>query len=701
MKIRDFVDAFRRKPANQESSVPPKNKGEDEPLPLVEVADVVSKAERPPVPILSAPVVQTLMGSVPIPQRFDPRRGRDSALSSAGMVSQPVPLEPSGVPPAVPDPEPDASNILEIGLEPGPAVSLEQMDTEPTLGQSASWAEADPLGDLVPTGPLPATPLVPPPPPPSPLAASLADPLADFHTPPTPTPSPSTQHMANPFASPPPSPPPAPSSPPPRMVPPAPPLADPWFSSPSPPPPLSPPSRPTPVGEMTGLDALLSSSSEGIPTFKPVSSLPPAARPTPVRQPALDTRLIEVFQKLAIFTGDLAETTSSEGVYETLVRAVQDCLQAARAFLIPFDIDGNPLPVPTEVYDTPPKVSLEGMFLTRSFAGALMERVGTPEKSSIVVQLASGQTLLPPNQAATVEWYLLPQVTLPGALVIGVQWNAPVGPPAYGLAVAEVLLNCAQSVLLRLDTPPLPPEPEPAMIEPVEEESVVQTVLPQGVAENVLKLLDEAIFVIDNQRHLRFGNPMAEFLTGCFQGELQSSTFDEVSQGPGLQNATLWQHLHLSLEDQQIHTDVNTLDGGSLSVTVSALTLPATESPAHDEFAQGRVIAIRDVTQSRLDAAQAVMAELETTRHELDQTRMQLEQSRAELFAAMNVGRSAPPPDQVNAFRNSLMMVLGFSELLNRGEYGQMNPQQFEMFRNIEHHAKQMSALLETLLPSS
>lgn len=451
---------------------------------------------------------------------------------------------------------------------------------------------------------------------------------------------------------------------------------------------------------MTGLDALLSSSSEGIPTFKPVSSLPPAARPTPVRQPALDTRLIEVFQKLATFTGDMAETTSSEGVYETLVRAVHDCLQAARAFLIPFDIEGNPLPVPTEVYDLPPKVSLEGMFLTRSFASALMERVGTPEKSSIVVQLASGQTLLPQNQAATVEWYLLPQVTLPGALVIGVQWNAPVGPPAYGLAVAEVLLNCAQSVLLRLDAP-LPPQPEPAMVESVEEQPVVQTILPQGVAENVLKLLDEAIFVIDNQRHLRFGNPMAEFLTGCFQGELQSSTFDEVSQGPGLQNATLWQHLHLSLEDQQIHTDVNTLDGGSLSVTVSALTLPATESPANDEFAQGRVIAIRDVTQSRLDAAQAVMAELETTRHELDQTRMQLEQSRAELFAAMNVGRSAPPPDQVNAFRNSLMMVLGFSELLNRGEYGQMNPQQFEMFRNIEHHAKQMSALLETLLPSS
>lgn len=452
---------------------------------------------------------------------------------------------------------------------------------------------------------------------------------------------------------------------------------------------------------MTGLDALLSSSSEGLPTFKPVSSLPPAARPTPVRQPALDTRLIEVFQKLATFTGDMAETTSSEGVYETLVRAVQDCLQAARAFLIPFDIDGNPLPVPTEVYDTPPKVSLEGMFLTRSFASALMERVGTPEKSSIVVQLASGQTLLPPNQAATVEWYLLPQVTLPGALVIGVQWNAPVGPPAYGLAVAEVLLNCAQSVLLRLDTPLPSPQPEPALVESVKEAPVVQTVLPQGVAENVLKLLDEAIFVIDNQRHLRFGNPMAEFLTGCFQGELQSSTFDEVSQGPGLHNATLWQHLHLSIEDQQIHTDVNTLDGGSLSVTVSALTLPPTDSAANDDFTQGRVIAIRDVTQSRLDAAQAVMTELEATRHELDQTRMQLEQSRAELFAAMNVGRSAPPPDQVNTFRNSLMMVLGFSELLNRGEYGQMNPQQFEMFRNIEHHAKQMSALLETLLPSS
>ncbi|MBI4750368.1 MAG: hypothetical protein HY774_17950 [Acidobacteria bacterium] len=692
MKIRDFVDAFRRKPANQESSVPPKNKGEDESLPLVEVADVVSKAERPPVPILSAPVVQTLMGSVPIPQRFDPRRGRDASLQSAGSGGNPLPLEPSGRPPAVPDPVPDASNILEIGLEPGsPSVGLDQIDTEPTIGQPANWSDADPLGDLVPTAPLPTAPFVPPPPLPPPV--SLADPLADFHTPPTPTPSPSTQHMANPFAGPPPNAPLAASLPPPRMVPPAPPVADPWFSSPSPPP------RPTPAGEMTGLDALLSSSSESLPTFKPVSSLPPAARPTPVRQPALDTRLIEVFQKLATFTGDIAETTSSEGVYETLVRAAQDCLQAARAFLIPFDVDGNPLPVPTEVYDTPPKVSLEGMFLTRSFASALMERVGTPEKSSLVVQLATGQTLLPPNQAATIEWYLLPQLTLPGALVIGVQWNAPVGPPAYGGAVAEVLLNCAQSVLLRLESP-LPPPPEPAMVQPVEE-PVVQTVLPQGVAENVLKLLDEAIFVIDNQRHLRFGNPMAEFLTGCFQGELQSSTFDEISQGPGMQNANLWQHLHMSTEDQQIHTDINTLDGGSLSVTVSALTLSASDGQAAAEFANGRVIAVRDVTQSRTDAAQVVMAELEGVRHELEQTRMQLEQSRAELFAAMSVGRPAPPQDQVNAFRNSLMMVLGFSELLNRGEYGQMNPQQFEMFRNIEHHAKQMSALLETLLPAS
>jgi hypothetical protein len=77
------------------------------------------------------------------------------------------------------------------------------------------------------------------------------------------------------------------------------------------------------------------------------------------------------------------------------------------------------------------------------------------------------------------------------------------------------------------------------------------------------------------------------------------------------------------------------------------------ELPAQDPWPGGRVLAIRDETRLRAE------------------------------FAQMMEDLAPPPapasalqvtPEQLTAMRTSLQMVLGFAELLHRGEYGQMNP---------------------------
>ncbi|QUW00512.1 PAS domain-containing protein [Chloracidobacterium sp. MS 40/45] len=180
--------------------------------------------------------------------------------------------------------------------------------------------------------------------------------------------------------------------------------------------------------------------------------------------------------------------------------------------------------------------------------------------------------------------------------------------------------------------------------------------------------LDEALMVLDTQGILQHVNPMAEYLLGAPRQDLLGRSLLDVSQQLGGDNAPLWEHLTVTSEAQQFSTNVMLPDGQSMMASFVVLELPA-----HDPWPGGRVIAIRDETRLRAEFAQ-LMEDLAPP---------------PAPASALQV-----TPEQLTAMRTSLQMVLGFAELLHRGEYGQMNPQQFEMFRNIEHHAKQLAEWL-------
>ncbi len=184
----------------------------------------------------------------------------------------------------------------------------------------------------------------------------------------------------------------------------------------------------------------------------------------------------------------------------------------------------------------------------------------------------------------------------------------------------------------------------------------------------LIENLDEALIVLDAQGILQQVNPMAEYLLGAPRHDLLGRSLLDISQQLGGDNAPLWEHLSVTTEAQQFSTNVTLPDGQSMMASFVVLELPA-----QDPWAGGRVIAIRDETRLRAEFAQ-MMEDLAPS---------------PAPASALQV-----TPEQLTAMRTSLQMVLGFAELLHRGEYGQMNPQQFEMFRNIEHHAKQLAEWL-------
>ncbi|MFQ3589368.1 MAG: PAS domain-containing protein [Chloracidobacterium sp.] len=185
-------------------------------------------------------------------------------------------------------------------------------------------------------------------------------------------------------------------------------------------------------------------------------------------------------------------------------------------------------------------------------------------------------------------------------------------------------------------------------------------------ADWIIEYLDEALIVLDAQSVICQLNPMAEYLLGGSRTDLCGRTLLDVSQQAG-DNAPLWEHLAVTSEAQQFSTTVTLPDGQPMMASFVVCDLPP-----QSNWTGGRVIAIRDETRIRAEVAQ--MMETLTPPPQA---------------SALNV-----TPEQLAAMHTSLQMVLGFAELLHRGEYGPMNPQQFEMFRNIEHHAKQLAGWL-------
>ncbi len=184
-------------------------------------------------------------------------------------------------------------------------------------------------------------------------------------------------------------------------------------------------------------------------------------------------------------------------------------------------------------------------------------------------------------------------------------------------------------------------------------------------ADWLVESLDEALILVDAQGAVCHLNPMAEYLLGCPRSDALGRALLDLAQRLGGDNAPLWEHLAVTSEAQQFSAAVTLPDGQSLMASLAVL-----EVPPRDDWMGGRVIAIRDETRLRAELAQVTeeAAPAPQSSSALDVT-----------------------PEQLRAMHTSLQMVLGFAELLHRGEYGPMNPQQFEMFRNIEHHAKQLA----------
>ncbi|MGQ9896121.1 MAG: PAS domain-containing protein [Acidobacteriota bacterium] len=191
---------------------------------------------------------------------------------------------------------------------------------------------------------------------------------------------------------------------------------------------------------------------------------------------------------------------------------------------------------------------------------------------------------------------------------------------------------------------------------------------PASRSDWLLENLDEALILLDDQGIIQQVNPMGEYLFGTSRENLLGRSLLEVSQQLGGENAPLWEHLAVTSETQQFSTNVVLPDGQSMMASFVVLELPAQET-----WPSGRILAIRDETRLRAEFAQ-MMEDLTPS---------------TATTSALQV-----TPEQLTSMRTSLQMVLGFAELLHRGEYGPMNPQQFEMFRNIEHHAKQLAGWL-------
>jgi PAS domain-containing protein len=365
------------------------------------------------------------------------------------------------------------------------------------------------------------------------------------------------------------------------------------------------------------------------------------------------------------FLHALNHTESVSDALDGLARTAVDALQAMRAFIVRFDERQSPLPIDAEYAAPTARHSLRGITL----AADLVDRLKECAKASAasLIEIPSGLSPLPLQHAAGVEWYVAPS-DLPGEAVVGLQWAAEPPPDAREWAVC--LAQCVKLAVARLHAA----RPAPVPAEPVASPPALD--LPSPVAESVLGKLNEGVVVLDDAGVVRYVNPVAEFMLGCPSVHFLGADFYSVGRRYSPENAAIWDHLAASPQEQQFSIDFWLPDGNAVSTVFVALALPAPEPSGPTDWTGGRIIVIRDVTFIRAEAAKAA--------------------EDAALARSSPSGAGAPglPPDGIANLRTSLQMVLGFSELLHRGEYGAMNPQQFEMFRNIEHHARRMADLL-------
>jgi PAS domain-containing protein len=408
---------------------------------------------------------------------------------------------------------------------------------------------------------------------------------------------------------------------------------------------------------------------ELFPSFPspPVNADPPAVADVDVletEEPPAPAALISP-KRINEFLHALNQTESVPDALDGLARAAVDALQALRAFIVRFDERQSPLPIDTEYAAPTVRHSLRGITLAADLVDRLKECVKA--SASSLIEIPSGLSPLPLQHAAGVEWYVAPS-DLPGEAVVGLQWAAEPPPDAREWAVC--LAQCVKLAVARLRAA----RPTPVPAEPVVSPPALD--LPSPVAESVLGKLNEGVVVLDDAGVVRYVNPVAEFMLGCPSVHFLGADFYSVGRRYSPENAAIWDHLAASPQEQQFSIDFWLPDGNAVSTVFVALALPAPETSAPTDWTGGRIIVIRDVTFIRAEAAKAA--------------------EDAALARSSPSGAFAPglPPDGVANLRTSLQMVLGFSELLHRGEYGAMNPQQFEMFRNIEHHARRMADLL-------
>jgi PAS domain-containing protein len=538
-----------------------------------------------------------------------------------------------------------------------------------------------PPPEMMPPPPMPQMPA--PMPPPIPASAPTANPFAEFEavnrslsngefdTPPRPVPQ--VQVAEPPPVLPlPPPPPPTPTSiqPPPNS----------WFDVPLSPnsgeqvpapespgfPSFSPetfqpvqPSLP-PVAAAPAVAPLPASPQSPPPVLIPAPLVPPAPMPAPMAEASVP-------ESFPLFVSHLGQATTPGDVLRGLAQAALDCLGASRTFLVPISTDGQPGSVEAGFGDG--AGPLRGLVLSSEFVNRLISHANLFSDPSLI-EMSPGLSLLPPEHFAPAEAYLVLGPP-PWPTVIGVQWNAP--PSDTTRTWAKTLVQCTRLAFQRLTAAQapisLPATPSQAMPAPL----AIATRAGM-LAEAIFNKLNEALILLDQDGIIHAVNPMAEYALNCLSPDAVGRRLYDVGRKYGTTNVELWEHLATSDEEQQFAAELHFADGHVMTTTIVVVEVPA-QAPA---WSGGRAIAIRDVSHVR---AEITASFEESLRHH--------EEAARATASALLVSE-----EELARMRNSLQMVLGFSELLHRGEYGAMNPQQFEMFRNIEHHAKEMAGLL-------
>lgn len=394
------------------------------------------------------------------------------------------------------------------------------------------------------------------------------------------------------------------------------------------------------------------------PPLAPISPSGPGLLPAP------EAALPDAFPA---FVTQLGTAAGPGDVLRGLAQAALDCLGAFRTFLIPISTDGQPGPIEASFGEG--GAALRGLPLSTEFVNRLVSHANLFADPNLI-EMSPGLSLLPPEHYAQAEAYLVTGPP-PWSAVVGVQWTVP--PSDTTRTWAKTLIQCAKLALQRLTTalPPISQPATPSQALPAPPAIATRAGL---LAEAMFAKLNEALILLDNDGIIHAINPMGEYALNCLSADGVGRRLYDVGRKYGTTNVELWEHLATSVEEQQFAAELHFVDGHVMTATIVVVEIPG-QAPA---WSGGRAIAIRDVSHVRAEITESFE---ESLRHH--------EEAARATASALLVTE-----EELNRMRASLQMVLGFSELLHRGEYGAMNPQQFEMFRNIEHHAKEMANLI-------